>query len=152
MPFRTTFLARLIGFYCIVVALFMGTHKQAVVDIVTAIVHSQAQLFVAGLVALVCGLALVLGHNVWSGGTVPVIVTLVGWVSLLKGIVLLFLTPAAASVFFLDTLRYEALFYGYSAFTGLLGVFLVAMSFRRAVPDIAVTSEAHFFAELTRAR
>ena len=39
------------------------------------------------------GLAMVLGHQVWSGGALPVVVTLIGWAALLKGIVLL-LVPA----------------------------------------------------------
>ena len=34
-----------------------------------------------------------LGHQVWSGGALPVVVTLIGWAALLKGIVLL-LVPA----------------------------------------------------------
>jgi len=32
-------------------------------------------------------------HNVWSGGTLPVIVTLVGWLIFAKGLVLMLVTP-----------------------------------------------------------
>ncbi len=152
MPSRTTFLARLIGLYCVLVGLFMLTHKQATANIVTGMVHSQAQLFFAGLVAMSCGLALVLGHNVWSGGPVPVIVTLTGWLSLMKGLTLLFLTPDAAPVFFLEGLHYEQFFYGYAAFTILLGVALVTMTLRTPTGRVAVTTETHFFAALTHSK
>ena len=36
---------------------------------------------------------MVLGHNVWSGGALPVVVTLVGWLILAKGLLPLYLPP-----------------------------------------------------------
>jgi hypothetical protein len=152
MPSRTTFLARLIGLYCVFVGLFMVTHKQATVDIVSGLVHNQTQLFFAGLIGISAGLAMVLGHNVWSGGPVAVMVTLSGWLSLIKGLTLLFLTPDVASVFFLDALHYEQFFFGYTAFTLLLGVALVAMTLRTPTGRAAVTGETHFFGALTHSK
>lgn len=121
---RTKFLSRLIGSYCILVALSMITHKQATIDAVTALVHSPALMFAVGVIALIAALAMVLGHNVWSGGTLPVIVTLVGWLLLVKSLLILFLSPEGASVVFIDWLDYEHLFYLYAAFCLLLGVYL----------------------------
>jgi len=43
------------------------------------------------------GVAMVIGHNVWSGGALPVVVTLVGWLVLAKGFLLLVLAPDAVS-------------------------------------------------------
>lgn len=149
MSTRTIFLARLLGLYCIVVALFMFTHKTATVDTVSNLVHSQTQLLLIGLIGVSCGLALVLGHNVWSGGALPVLVTLTGWLSLIKGLAVLFLPPVSASVFFLDTLQYERFFYGYTSFTAVLGIILVAMSLSHRTRRISVTTEADLFSELT---
>jgi len=149
MPSRTIFLARLIGLYCVLMGSFLLTHKQAAVDIVSVMVHSQPGLFAAGLVAISCGLALVLGHNVWSGGPVPVTVTLTGWLSLIKGLAFLFLPPDAASAFYLEGMHYARFFYGYAAFTFLFGVTLVAMTLRKPAAHGAVTAETHFFAPLT---
>ncbi len=150
MSSRTIFLARLLGLYCLVVALFMFTHKQATIDIVTALVYSQAQLFFIGLIGTSAGLAMVLGHNIWSGGVLPVVVTVVGWLSLLKGFALLFLSPDVASAFFLGTLHYAQFFYGYTTWTFLLGAFLVAMTLRSRTTGISYRSEAHFFAALSK--
>jgi hypothetical protein len=33
----------------------------------------------SGMVATSAGLAVVLAHNIWNGGALPVVVTLVGW-------------------------------------------------------------------------
>jgi hypothetical protein len=42
---------------------------------------------------LAAGLAIILGHNVWSGGALPVVVTLVGWLIFAKGLLLMLVTP-----------------------------------------------------------
>ena len=121
---RTTFLSRLIGLYCILVSLYMVTHKQVTVEIVTAFVHAQSALFAVGLTTVTIGLAMILGHNIWSGGALPVVVTLVGWVALVKGLLCLFLSPEAATEFFLGWGRYEQLFFLYVSISLLLGVYL----------------------------
>jgi len=51
---------------------------------VTLLIHNSRVLFLAGVIAVIAGLAMVLGHNVWSGGALPVIVTLVGWSTLIR--------------------------------------------------------------------
>ena len=75
---RTSFLSRLIGLYCILIALSMITHRQAIVETVKALLYEPTMVFVLGVIALGAGLAMVLAHNIWSGGALAVIVTLVG--------------------------------------------------------------------------
>jgi putative exporter of polyketide antibiotics len=88
---RTLFLSRLIGLYCILIALSMITRKQATLESITTLLHNPSMMFVLGAITLIAGLAMVLAHNIWSGGALAVVVTLVGWVSLLKSLLLLFL-------------------------------------------------------------
>jgi hypothetical protein len=121
---RTAFLGKFIGLYYILVSLSMLTHKQATVEMVTALVHNPPVLFVTGLLVVAVGLALILAHNVWSGGALPVIVTLFGWVTLIKGLLFLFLSPETTSVFFLGELHYEQFFYFYVGFSLLLGIYM----------------------------
>ena len=92
-------------------------------ETLTALVHNPPLLLTFGMVWLIAGLAMVLGHNVWSGGALPVIVTLVGWLILLRGLLLLFLSPAAAVGLFAG-LHFEQLFYLYAAISLILGVYL----------------------------
>ncbi len=73
---RTAFLSRLIGLYLILVSLAMVAHKQATVESMAALVRNPPVLFVIGVIAVAAGLAMVLSHNVWSGGVHPVVVTL----------------------------------------------------------------------------
>jgi hypothetical protein len=130
MSSRTTFLSRLLGLYCILIGLSMVTHRQATVETVTALVHNPPVLFIAGVIALITGLSMVLGHNVWSGGALPVIVTLIGWLTLIKGLLILFLSPEAAVGFFLGGLHYEQLFYLDTMISLIFGVYLTCEGFR----------------------
>jgi hypothetical protein len=129
---RTTFLSRLIGLYLILIALSMVMHKQATVDTMTALSHNPPLLYVIGVIAVVAGLAMVLGHNVWSGGLFPVLVTLAGWILLIKAVLLLFLSPEAAYGLLLAGTHFAQLFYLYSAFVLLLGICMAYGGFRSA--------------------
>jgi len=124
MSSLTSYLSKLIGTYCILLALFMFTHKQQSVDAVSALLHSPTALFVTGLFTILIGLAMILAHNVWSGGALPVVVTLIGWWSLVKGLVILFLSPTQAPTLFLGEMHYAKLFYFYTALSLALGVYL----------------------------
>jgi hypothetical protein len=103
----------------------MFAHKQATVEAVTSLLHDVPLMFFVGEAGLIAGLAMVLSHNVWSGGALPIIVTLAGWGSVIKCLLILFLSPEAESRLFLVGLHYEQLFYFYAAFAVLLGIYMV---------------------------
>lgn len=129
MSTRTIFLSRLLGLYFLLIALSMVTHKQVTIDMVVALVHNAPLLFFMGIVIVAAGLAIVLTHNIWSGGALPITVTILGWLALLKGLFFLFLPPAAASDFYLVTLHYAQYFYFYASFTLVLGAYLTYSGF-----------------------
>ena len=123
---RTLFLSRLIGLYCILVALSMITRKQATLEAVTAVLRDPSMMFVLGAITLVAGLAMVLAHNIWSGGALTVIVTLVGWMTLIKSLSFLFLSREVQAGFFLRQLHYQELFYLYGGISLSLGSYLTS--------------------------
>jgi hypothetical protein len=90
-------------------------------------------LFVVGVIAVAAGLAMLLGHNVWSGGVLPVVVTLTGWLMLIEGSMLLFLSPEAVYGTLLAGIHFEQLFYFYMATVLLLGICLTYSGFRATV-------------------
>ena len=127
---RTRFLSRLIGLYCILVALSMITRKQATLDSITALLHDPAMMFVLGAITLATGLAMVLAHNKWSGNALTMIVTIVGWITLIKGLSFLFLSPEMEAGFFLGQLHYKQFFYLYGAISLVLGIYLTYGGFK----------------------
>lgn len=132
MSRRTLFLSRLIGLYCILVALSMMTRGQATVETVTALLHNPSLMLILGVTTLVAGLAMVLAHNVWSGGALAMIVTLIGWITLIKSLLFLFLPPEMEAALFLRQLHYQQLFYLYGAISLVLGVYLTYGGFKHA--------------------
>ena len=127
---RTVFLSRLIGLYCILVALSVMTRRQATVESVTTLLHNPSMILILGVITLAAGLTMVLAHNIWSGGALVVIVTLVGWITLIKSLFFLFLPPEMEVGLFIGQLHYQQLFYVYGAFSLVLGIYLTYRGFR----------------------
>ena len=121
---RTLFLSRLIGLYCIVAALSMFLRGPALVGTVTLLLKDEPLMFFLGVVTLSAGLAMVLAHNRWSGGALAIIVTLIGWGTLIKGVLFLTLTPETEAALFLKGLHYREFFHLYAAISLAIGVFL----------------------------
>jgi hypothetical protein len=126
---RTAFLGKLLGLYLIAVSLSMFAHAQATVEIMKAIMQDPPLLFMAGLMGVTAGLAIVLAHNVWSGGVLPIMVTLCGWASLIKGMLLLILSPETESRVFIVGLHYDQHPNLYAAFALLFGAYLTYAGF-----------------------
>ena len=126
---RTIFLSRLLGLYCLLAGLSMVVHKQATVGTVSALIHNPPALYIAGVFALACGLAMVLAHNIWSGGVLPVVVTLAGWLAFIKGLLLLFLSSEATVCFF-TRIHYGRFFYLFAVIPLLLGAYLTYGGFK----------------------
>ena len=124
----THFLARLLGLYCIVISIVMLSRRQAMLAIVTSCIQNRALLFLVELLGLTAGLAIVLGHNIWSSGLLALIVTLIGWLTLVRSVILLFLSPEAIGRF-IKAIRYEQNYYLFTAIPLLIGLYLTIAGF-----------------------
>src|SRR5271154_2428596 len=105
----TVYLARLIGLFTVLLIAALLLRGSAMVE---SAVADKPVMFTYALISLGLGLAMVLGHNVWSGGALPVVVTLVGWLILAKGLLLLFVSSGAFSQLF-ERMQYSEHYYLY---------------------------------------
>ena len=126
---KTRFLARLFGLYCLLAALVMLVQREAWIAAVTALLHDPPLMLLLGMVVVAAGLALVLTHNIWSGGALPVVVSAIGWLTLLKGMMFWMLPPAAAAHLYLERLQYARLYSLYCAVAFALGLYLTMAGF-----------------------
>jgi len=124
----TIFLAKFLGLYCVIVALAMMTRKQSAVATMKALVTNPRLLLFVEVLGLAGGLAMVIGHNIWVGGGLPMVVTLVGWLMLIRGVGLLALSPDKV-IKVVEALRYEERFYLYMGVTLVLGLYLTYAGF-----------------------
>jgi hypothetical protein len=124
----TMFLAKLLGLYCIILALAMLTRKENAITTVEELIRNPPLLLLVEVIGLAGGLAMIIGHNIWSGGALPIIVTIIGWLMAIRGAVLLALSQDATIKLF-EALRYRERFYWYMGGTLVLGLYLTFAGF-----------------------
>jgi len=127
----TVFLARFIGLFTVLLMVALVVRGSATVE--TAVADAPVMLDYA-IISLAAGLAMILGHNVWSGGALPVVVTLVGWLILAKGLVLLLVTPDLLQQIF-DHMQYGEHYYLYLAPSLVIGLYLTWAGFTAPSPN-----------------
>ncbi len=121
----TVFLARFIGPFAILLVVGLLVRGSAIIEVTVA---DRPVMLSYAIVSLATGLAMILGHNVWSGGALPVVVTLVGWLILAKGLLLLLLTPEALTPLF-GRMHYGEHMYLYLMPTLVIGIYLTWAGF-----------------------
>jgi hypothetical protein len=121
----TIFLARLIGLFTVLLIAALLLRGSAMVQ--TAIAD-KSLMFTYAIISLALGLAMILGHNVWSGGALPVIVTVVGWLIFAKGLLLLCLTPEGLDHSF-QRMHYGDYMFLYLAPSFVVGLYLTWAGF-----------------------
>jgi len=100
--------------------------------IIGATVADGPVMLVYAIISLAIGIAMILGHNIWSGGALPVVVTTVGWLILAKGVLLLFLKPEALSGLF-ERMHYGENYYLSLAPVSLIGLYLTWAGFTTSI-------------------
>src|SRR5208282_2626292 len=127
----TVFLARFIGLFTVVLVVALLVRGSATVE---AAVADGPVMLVYAIISLATGVAMILGHNVWSGGALPVVVTLVGWLILAKSLMLLLVTPDALQQIF-DHMQYGEHYYLYLAPSLVIGLYLTWAGFTAPSPN-----------------
>lgn len=82
------FLAKVIGIYLILVSFAMLSHVHLFITNVNYLIHDVPLMFVMGFITMILGILIVVSHNVWQFNW-RLIITLIGWLTLFKGLSLL---------------------------------------------------------------
>jgi uncharacterized membrane protein HdeD (DUF308 family) len=124
----TVFLGRLLGLYLIAIAVAMLASRRRALATLDEMAGSGPWMLFSGMVATAAGLAIVLGHNVWTGGALAVVVTLFGWAALLKGVSLLLVPPEQMAAAY-KGLGFERFFYVWIGAVLVLGLLITLDAF-----------------------
>jgi hypothetical protein len=124
----TVYLGRLLGLFTLVTGFWLLTERQTTLSTIPALLGNRPAMVIFAIIALAGGLAIVLAHNIWSGGALPILVTLIGWLTLIRGLLFLFLPPEA-TLYILAAMQFERLFYIYLAIPFVLGIYLTYLAF-----------------------
>jgi hypothetical protein len=124
----TIFLAKLIGLFTLIVSVALVLRRGFFVAVVAAFMQDRVILLILGMLALITGLAMVLTHNRWSGGVPTIVVTGLGWVFLVRGLLLLFLPSDVLDAVF-TAIGFADHYTLYAAIPFLLGAYLTYAGF-----------------------
>ena len=97
MPTTSIFLAKLIGPLFVALGLAMLVNPAVLHAMAEEFLRSYALIFLSGLLTLVAGLAIVNVHNSWTRDW-RVIITVLGWLSVIGGVLRIVLPQAVASI------------------------------------------------------
>jgi hypothetical protein len=124
----TLFLAKLMGLIAVLTAGWMMLDREEALDRIHDIVQDRDLSLTWGVFTLTAGLAVVIGHNVWRGGLLPIVVTLVGWLILLKGVAMMVM-PSSSWTEALARLHFDADYYAWLAVPLAIGAYLTLAGF-----------------------
>jgi hypothetical protein len=124
----TLYLSQLIGLTLVLVGLSLFLRRDFYIETASAFIDDRPLLLILGMIRLVIGLAIVLAHNVWSGSAAAVIITLIGWIELIRGVLLLFL-PTDRLEATLEAVQFEKFYYYYAIVPVLIGAYLTYAGF-----------------------
>jgi hypothetical protein len=129
----TIFIGRLMGLFFVLFALAMLVNRHSTVEAAIDFMHDPPVLMIAGIMALLTGLAIVLGHNVWSGGALPLVVTLLGWIFVIRGIVILAMARETLVTIF-EKMNFDGHYYLFVGIVLAIGLYLMIASFTASAP------------------
>jgi len=87
----------LLGPTLVAMAVAMLLNLGSMPAIAAQVARDAALIFVSGILLFVAGLAIVRVHNIWSGGW-PVLITALGWLALVSGLVRMFFPTRLAGI------------------------------------------------------
>jgi hypothetical protein len=120
----TFFLAQVFGWYLLIIGALFLFKRREFVEAIAEMARSKAMLLLAGIFGTTAGLLVVLSHEVWGAGAIPALVTILGWLILLKGLAVIFLPQQVVDAWTRWS-NLEKLSYLYAAVTIILGLYLV---------------------------
>ena len=117
----TLFLAKLLGAVLLTMAAAMA-RGPALARTAKRMTSDPGMVMIGGAMRVGLGLAVVIGHDVWTGGALPVAVTLFGWALYLSGLFLLFASPDRL-IAMVEGMKLERNLPVYAIGVGLVGLY-----------------------------
>ena len=117
------FLSKVLGIYLIVMSVAFVTQEKRLKPLMLNMMHDSALVLVAGFMALIMGILLVVSHNMWVKDW-RVIITIVGWTTLLKGMSII-LFPDFLVNLSIKWMQNKIAYYATFFFTFLIGALLI---------------------------
>src|ERR1700690_2426356 len=126
----TFFLAQVMGLYVVIIGLSMLFCKERWWSVINDLCKPAGQTlgYVIGMLALPVGLLLVLSHNYWNSGPLALVVTIFGWIILVKSIFVFVVSPEQMGRL-VKMIKMESWWYVYVVIVLVIGAYLTYSGF-----------------------
>ena len=123
----TYFLAKLIGLTYAILGLSILVRTESFQKTIKSIASNDGIMTLISIFPLIAGLAIVIGHNEWVGHW-PVVITIIGWVTLIVGVLRLFFHKTMMT-FMAKKAENKSFIHFCGVVLLIVGVYLIYMSF-----------------------
>jgi hypothetical protein len=120
----TLFLAKLLGAVLITMAAVLAARGPAIAQLAKRMISDAGTVMLAGSLRIGLGLAIMIGHDIWTGGALAVAVTLFGWALYFSGLLLLLSSPERL-IAMVDGMKLERNLPAYALGVGLVGLYFL---------------------------
>lgn len=118
-------LARFFGIFLLIIGL-STLNKKSFTSIIDGLMNNKVLFWLTGLLALTIGAAVLALYSGWSADW-RVVITVIGWLALIKGSIIMLFPDALAT--FYKKLRISGIFYVTGTVAILIGAFLLYIGF-----------------------
>jgi hypothetical protein len=119
-------LGRVVAIFMIVTGVAIAINRKEFASLAKELKKSNISRILGGMMDMVVGLFIVIGHNVWTNDW-RVIITIIGWLAILEGSILLFMPHK--SLKFVQLWRNPATTYVSALLSIVVGVYLAIQTF-----------------------
>lgn len=95
---NTIVIAQVLGIFLAVTGISMVVNSRGTANAIEAAVQDKGLFFTWGILALLIGATVVVLNDMWTSG-LPLLVTILGWITLIKGVFILILPGAAVALY-----------------------------------------------------
>ncbi len=120
--------AQITGLSLVAVSTAMLSRPRGMIAMVERMLENPPVMYVLGLVQLVGGLTMVLTQDVTTGGNLTLVLALVGWWLLIRGGMLMFVSPEALWSL-IDSVELPKYHFVSNIFSLLIGIYLAYTGF-----------------------
>lgn len=124
----TIYFAQLAGLYFIILGVILVVRKRSILELMPQLTENPPFVFLAGMIRIILGLAILIGNGPWGAQILSIVVALIGWVTLIRGITMLLVTPEQQRKL-IDYWRRDSMYYAAVAIVLLLGLYLAYAGF-----------------------
>lgn len=120
MEHISIFLAKFWGWYLIIFFLILSLNPKRILQIIKNL-EDQKFVILAAFLAIIIGLLNILSHNIWEGDW-RLIITIIGWIALFKGLALFIFPERIVSWYGFINIKFVQVLY---MLLFLVGIFLL---------------------------